>query len=110
MTTISDSGKRKKNFYAQFSIQVRPVEKLLLDYYSQRYGQEKGRIMRGMMRKYIEADSNFDIMAFSRWAEKAIPKEDDKEMREMMREQLRDYVTMFSTQEMRELEMSKTRP
>lgn len=103
--TISDTPGKRKTHYTQYTVVLTPIERMLVEYYSKRYGKDLTEIIRGMIRKYIRADQTFDYQDFRKWAEKSlVAQEDNKDMRDAMKEQLRDFEDKFSA------DPGKTRP
>ena len=95
---ISDTGTKRKFYYAQFSVALTPIERMFVQFYADRYGKDQVAIVRGMLRKFVQCDDNFDPEVFIKWAEKmAIPAENNREMRALLKEQLRDYADSQKT-------------
>lgn len=89
---ISETGTKKKQFYSQFSVALTPLERMFIGYYAARYGKDQVAILRGMLHKFVEHDANFEVEGFIKWAERvAIPEESNRDMRSILKEQLRDF-------------------
>lgn len=85
---------RTKLFHWNVSLQFNPLERAFIAYYATRYGKDAREIVRGMVRKYVQADKTFDPEAFLRTVDKVvIPEErDDKMMQDEIRSQAKEYV------------------
>ena len=85
---------RTKLFHWDLWVKFNPLERAFIAYYATRYGKDMREIVRGMVRKYVQADKTFDSEAFLRTTEKVVVPEakGDKLMQEEIRAQARAYV------------------
>ncbi len=89
---IQDKQGRPKKFTARVGLALDPIERMFVEYYADLYHKDFSQIVRGMIRKYIAIDPNFDIKKFSRWAEKmCIQDQEDEETQALYKQALRDF-------------------
>ena len=102
---------RTKLFHWNLWVKFNPLERALIVYYGTRYGKDMREIVRGMVRKYVQADRSFDEEAFLRTVEKVvIPAEkDDKSMQEEIRRQAKEYVKSLGTRKRHDKSSSQAR-
>ncbi len=89
---IHEKQGRPKRFTARVGLSLEPIERMFVEYYADMYHKDFAQIVRGMIRKYIAIDPNFDIKKFSRWAEKmCIQDQDDEETQALYKQALREF-------------------
>ena len=55
---------RTRQFHQYFQIKLSLLEIAQIRYYAHRYNKDMTDVLRGMMRRYIGADQNFDLQGF----------------------------------------------
>jgi hypothetical protein len=66
---------RTRQFHEYFQIKLSLLEISQLRYYAHRYNKDMTDVLRGMMRRYVAADHNFDTAGFQDFVEKVIAPE-----------------------------------
>ena len=84
------------NKQCQFSVALSLLENAIVEYYVENLGldfdKKIGRVkmLRAIMRKYVQIDDNWDTTEFQKWAAKvAIPQEKDDEKRVELKAQVK---------------------
>ena len=86
---------RTRLFHWELPLTLTLLERTFVTYYATRYGKDFREIVRGMLRKYVESDTNFDPDAYLRMVKnKMVPMmdEEDEELQKEVVAQAKKYV------------------
>ena len=89
---------RTRQFHQYFQIKLSRLEIAQIRYYANRYNKDMTDVLRGMMRRYIAADQNFDIAGFQEFVEKVIVPEQkgDKLAQGEIKKQVAEFLAGYS--------------
>ena len=89
---------RTRQFHQYFQIKLSLLEIAQIRYYAHRYNKDMTDVLRGMMRRYIGADQNFDLQGFQEFVEKVIMPEHkgDKLAQGEIKKQVAEFVAAQS--------------
>jgi hypothetical protein len=86
---------RPRSFRHTIVVRVTPIERALIAFYAEQLGREQTDIVRGMVKQYVRADTNFDAKKFRRFVTEtalAEAKDDDDECKQI-RAELDAFIT-----------------
>ena len=94
--TISDSVGKPKMFHHQFSVTMSLIERSILQFYAQKSGKDNVKVLRNMIRRYVQLDSTWDTEKFQKWAAKRlIAQEDDADTKAKLKDEVARVVEII---------------